>query len=102
MRSGKWATFSCQRCSFDYPWKDAKTELSGSKVCRDCYDGRYQLTNHPQNFVAPELGPDGVLEWVRGEPNPDLPVELSAVDLFKRANAFDYVFVPTSSSSGPG
>lgn len=94
--------FNCDRCGFSYKRSEAKKELSGLYVCRDCYDGQYQLLNHPQNKPPTDLGPDSVLPWVRSEPPLDVPVQLSAVDIFKQSNAFCYVYVPTSSSSGPG
>ena len=102
MSSGKNALFCCQRCGFAYKWQSAKTELSGLIVCAECYDGKYQLTNHPQNFPASELGPDSVLEWTNPDARLIVAPSVSSFDVFRQTNAFSYVFVPTSSSSGPG
>lgn len=102
MGTGKNAIFCCFRCGFTYPWLEAKTELTGNKVCEECYDGHYQLSNHPQGFPPEELGPDSVLEWTNPDARVTVAPPIISFDVFNRSNAFNYTFVSTSSSTGPG
>ena len=39
----------CDRCGFDYRRKHLRKETTGLVVCYSCYDGAYDLRNHPQN-----------------------------------------------------
>lgn len=72
---GKWARACCDRCGFAYPWKDMKKELSGLWVCEECYDGKYQLLNHPANKPAP-FRPDAPLKRPRPDAEPETPPQL--------------------------
>lgn len=42
----------CDRCSFEYKRRFLRKETTGFVVCRSCYDGKYDLRNHPQNRSA--------------------------------------------------
>ena len=50
MASGKYAWFICDVCNFRYKYSDRKKTSYGTTVCRDCFDGNYDIQNHPQNF----------------------------------------------------
>ena len=41
--------FVCDRCGWAYDYSVRKKETSGVIVCPDCYDGQFDLLNHPQN-----------------------------------------------------
>lgn len=54
----------CDRCSFEYKRREMRKETTGWLVCHSCYDGAYDLKNHPQNRPArprrePTPVPDG-------------------------------------------
>lgn len=63
----------CDRCSFEYRRRTMKVESSGVLVCRKCYDGRFDLLKHPQNYSA-RPKPEGL-------PVPDgrAPLDLSEI-----------------------
>lgn len=72
---GKYAKAVCDRCGFTVPYTSLKKELSGIYVCEECYDGKWQLLNHPANKPAP-FRPDAPLH----HPRPDAtPAEVSAI-----------------------
>lgn len=48
------ALFVCDRCSWAYPYESRKRETGGAIVCPDCFDGSYDIINHPQNRVMVE------------------------------------------------
>lgn len=63
----------CDRCSFKYRRRELRKESTGSVVCRSCYDGRYDLKQHPQNHAphpraegrpVPDGRPDVVVSLV--------------------------------------
>lgn len=39
----------CDRCGFKYRRRQLKKETTGFVVCHACFDGAYDLRNHPQN-----------------------------------------------------
>lgn len=92
----------CMRCGFSYKWETIKREQSGLRVCEDCYDGKYQAINHPQNFPPTNIGPDSVLPWTNPDVRLSAAPSIGTFDVLRSNNAFNYVFIPTSSSSGPG
>lgn len=47
----------CDRCGFKYRRKELRAESTGVLVCRVCYDGKFDIKNHPQNY-APRIGPE--------------------------------------------
>ena len=53
MATGKHAWFICEICGFRYKYLDRKKTSYGSIVCRDCFDGGYDIQNHPQNSPPP-------------------------------------------------
>lgn len=57
----------CGRCGFTFKYTTMQKELSGLWVCHDCYDGEYQMLNHPQ-LRPPAPKPDAPLE----RPRPDV------------------------------
>ena len=65
----------CQRCGWCEKYSTMKKELSGLIVCSTCYDGDYQLLNHPANFPAP-FRPDAPLKNPRPDVRPDEPEQL--------------------------
>jgi hypothetical protein len=40
----------CDRCGFNYKRRQLRKETTNFVVCSSCYDGRYDLKNHPQNY----------------------------------------------------
>lgn len=42
----------CDRCGFTYFRAQLRKEPHGTVVCKACYDGRYDIRAHPQNFPA--------------------------------------------------
>ena len=42
----------CDRCGFNYKRKQLRKETTNFVVCHSCYDGRFDLKNHPQNYSA--------------------------------------------------
>jgi NAD-dependent SIR2 family protein deacetylase len=68
---GSRAKFVCQRCGQTAKHLDRKVELSGVHVCPECYDGDFQILNHPANFPAP-IRPDAPLK----NPFPEAPMDV--------------------------
>jgi hypothetical protein len=65
--SGKYARFVCDMCGFAYPYLDRQKTSYGTVVCPTCFDGDYDLKNHPQN-KAPVISVDAeALEDMRPE-----------------------------------
>lgn len=65
----------CDRCGFAYKYSERHKELSGIFVCNECYDGDFQILNHPGNFPAP-FRPDAPLKSPRPDVVMDTPVSL--------------------------
>ena len=55
--SGKHSWAVCDRCGFRYEYLAMKRETNGLWVCETCYDGPYDIVNHPQNRPPP-ISPD--------------------------------------------
>lgn len=54
----------CDRCGMNYYAHKMREESTGVLACEDCYDGAYDIQNHPQNKpIRPRLEskkvPDG-------------------------------------------
>ena len=54
----------CDRCGFEYQSYELKTEWTGNKVCRACWEPR-----HPQDFVR-AVKDEQAVPWTRPEPAP--------------------------------
>ncbi len=65
---GDLAWYICDCCGFRYYYKDRKKTSYGTIVCDTCFDGEYDLKNHPQNFPPPISEDPQGLE----EPRPDV------------------------------
>lgn len=52
MAKGKHALGICDICGWTYKLKQLKRNSYGSLVCPTDYEGRYDLSNHPQNRIA--------------------------------------------------
>lgn len=72
---GKNAKRICARCGLTCKYLEMKKELTGNYVCLECYDGKYQLLNHPLNKPAP-FRPDAPLKDARPDIRPEVPVSL--------------------------
>lgn len=70
---GSKAIFICDMCGFQYPYKDRRYHSYGTVVCKTCYDGKYDLKNHPQNYPAHNTADPIALK----DPRPDVEVEVS-------------------------
>lgn len=75
--SGKRALAICQRCGFQYAWRDIRPE-EGTYVyvCRDCDDKAYNRSTHPQNGPFPVTPDPTALQWAF--PDTDMAVRTSA------------------------
>ncbi len=51
MASNKNAKAMCDSCSFVYPHRVMKLNSYGMLNCPTCFDGAFDLKNHPQNKV---------------------------------------------------
>lgn len=51
--TGENSLFVCDVCGFTYPYTSRRKSSYGTIQCDDCYDGAYDLKNHPQNFGPP-------------------------------------------------
>lgn len=67
MAIGKYAWAICDQCGFRYKYLDLKETSYGTRVCRSCHDGGYDIMNHPQNFPANAALDDESLD----DPRPD-------------------------------
>ncbi len=52
MASNKNARAMCDSCGFVYPHRIMKLSSYGTLNCPTCFDGAYDLKNHPQNKIA--------------------------------------------------
>lgn len=49
MTSGKWALGICDNCGQRRNLHALKKSSYGTLVCSECYDGSFDINNHPQN-----------------------------------------------------
>ena len=52
MATEKRAIAMCDECGFVYPLRVMRLTSYNTLRCPQCFDGRYDLKNHPQNRVA--------------------------------------------------
>lgn len=52
MASNRNAMAMCDQCSFVYPHRIMQLSSYNTLVCPTCFDGAYDLKNHPQNRIA--------------------------------------------------
>lgn len=74
--SGKYAWSICDTCGFRYPYLEMQKTSYDAVVCPDCYDGSYDLKNHPQN-KSPPIVPDPM---VLKDPRPDTNLDPNQYD----------------------
>lgn len=62
--SGKNALAICQRCGFQFPYREVQAE-SGTqvRVCRECDDRRFNRVEHPQNGPFPVVPDPQAVQW---------------------------------------
>ena len=65
--------FICDMCGFRYSSDHKRKSSYGTIQCRVCFDGAYDLKNHPQNFPYP--GPFDDPKMVE-DPRPEAPTEV--------------------------
>ena len=51
--SGRNASAICDTCGMSYPYLEMRTNSYGGRVCPTCFDGNYDIKNHPQNKPPP-------------------------------------------------
>ena len=66
MASNRNAMAMCDQCSFVYPHRVMQLNSYSMLVCQECFDGAYDLKNHPQN-KAPNVRDNPVIK----NPRPD-------------------------------
>ena len=52
MATNRNAMAMCDTCSFVYPHRVMQLNSYSMLVCQECFDGAYDLKNHPQNKPA--------------------------------------------------
>ena len=52
MATNRNAIAMCDQCSFVYPHRVMQLNSYSLLVCQTCFDGAFDLKNHPQNKVA--------------------------------------------------
>ena len=52
MATNRNAIAMCDQCSFVYPHRVMQLNSYNLLVCQTCFDGAFDLKNHPQNKVA--------------------------------------------------
>ena len=67
MASNKNSFAMCDQCSFVYPHRLMKLNSYGMLNCPTCFDGAYDLKNHPQNKI-PDVRDDITIR----NPRPDI------------------------------
>ena len=67
MASNKNALAMCDQCSFVYPHRLMQLNSYGMLNCPTCFDGAYDLKNHPQNKI-PDIRDDITIR----NPRPDI------------------------------
>ena len=66
MATEKRAIAMCDECGFVYPLRVMRLTSYNTLRCPTCFDGRYDLHNHPQNRV-PDVRDDPTIK----DPRPD-------------------------------
>ncbi len=66
MASNRNARAMCDCCGFVYPHRIMKLSSYGTLNCPTCFDGAYDLKNHPQN-KTPDVRDNPVIQ----KPRPD-------------------------------
>ena len=66
MASNRNAMAMCDQCSFVYPHRVMQLNSYSMLVCQECFDGAYDLKNHPQN-KAPDVRDNPAIK----NPRPD-------------------------------
>jgi len=66
MATTKNAMAMCDQCSFLYPHRVMKLSSYKTLVCQTCFDGAFDLKNHPQNKI-PDVRDDITIK----NPRPD-------------------------------
>ena len=66
MASNKNAMAMCDQCSFVYPHRVMQLNSYKMLVCQTCFDGAFDLKNHPQNKI-PDVRDDITIK----NPRPD-------------------------------
>ena len=64
MATEKRAIAMCDECGFVYPLRVMRLTSYGTLRCPQCFDGRYDLHNHPQNRV-PDVREDPTIKNAR-------------------------------------
>jgi len=64
MATEKRAIGMCDECGFVYPQRVMRLSSYNTLRCPTCFDGRYDLHNHPQN-KAPNVSEDPVINNAR-------------------------------------
>ena len=64
MATEKRAKAMCDECSFVYPLRVMRLTSYNTLRCPQCFDGRYDLHNHPQNRV-PDVREDPAIRNAR-------------------------------------
>ena len=64
MATNKNAKAMCDECGFVYPLRVMRLSSYGTLRCPQCFDGRYDLKNHPQNRV-PDTRDDPTIQNAR-------------------------------------
>ena len=64
MAKNKNAKAMCDECGFVYPLRVMRLSSYGTLRCPQCFDGRYDLKNHPQNRV-PDTRDDPTIQNAR-------------------------------------
>ena len=64
MATNKNAKAMCDECGFVYPLRVLRLSSYGTLRCPQCFDGRYDLKNHPQNRV-PDTRDDPTIQNAR-------------------------------------
>ena len=67
--SDKRALGCCDNCGFTYKHRDLQPTSYNSFVCPTCYDGAYDLKNHPQNKPPPTTNDPQAIKNARPDTN---------------------------------
>jgi len=66
MATNRNAMAMCDQCSFVYPHREMQLSSYDTVVCQECFDGAFDLKNHPQNR-APDVRDNPAIQ----NPRPD-------------------------------
>ena len=76
--SGRHGYFVCDTCGFQYPYLERKESSYGTVVCPDCFDGDFDIKNHPQGKRL-YRGPDAIF-LRKPRPEQDFAVSFEPLD----------------------